>query len=217
MTPRLEPLPIDEWDDRTRQALGGSGTPGNGTLNIFGTLARHPDLLRRWLVFGTHVLAKSTLSARHRELLILRVGWLCRAPYEWGQHVVIARREGITDEEIARIAEGPDASGWDPFEAVLIARDRRTARRSMHHGPHVARPECHVRRATTARCDLHRRSVHLGVDGVELVRGRTRRRRRRHLGAVPAGALVVEILPTSPRRTDRDLRSSGSGRRRRAS
>jgi alkylhydroperoxidase family enzyme len=83
-------------------------------------LARHPDLLRRWLVFGTHVLAKSTLSARHRELLILRVGWLCRAPYEWGQHVVIARREGITDAEIARIAEGPDAAGWDPFEAVLM-------------------------------------------------------------------------------------------------
>ena len=71
-------------------------------------------------MFGTHVLAKSTLSARHRELLILRVGWLCRAPYEWGQHVVIARREGITDAEIARIAEGPDASGWDPFEAVLM-------------------------------------------------------------------------------------------------
>ena len=50
MTPRLEPLPAEE-----------------GTLNIFGTLARHPDLLRRWLVFGSHVLGKSTLSARHRE------------------------------------------------------------------------------------------------------------------------------------------------------
>jgi 4-carboxymuconolactone decarboxylase len=115
MTPRLEPLPPEEWDDRTRQTLGTSDA-----LNIFATLARHPDLLRRWLVFGAHVLGKSTLSARHRELLILRVGWLCRAPYEWGQHVVIARREGITEDEIARIAEGPDASGWDPFEAVLI-------------------------------------------------------------------------------------------------
>ena len=123
MTPRLEPLPVDEWDERTRQALGGSGAPrppGEGTLNIFGTLARHPDLLRRWLVFGSHVLGKSTLSARHRELLILRVGWLCRAPYEWGQHVAIARREGITDEEIARIAEGPDAAGWDPIEGLLM-------------------------------------------------------------------------------------------------
>ena len=123
MTPRLEPLATEDWDDRTRQALGTSGAPrgpSEGTLNIFGTLARHPDLLRRWLVFGSHVLGKSTLSARHRELLILRVGWLCHAPYEWGQHVVIARREGITDEEIARVAEGPDASGWERFEAVLM-------------------------------------------------------------------------------------------------
>jgi 4-carboxymuconolactone decarboxylase len=120
MAPRLEPKPADEWDDRTRQALGVDGTPGGGALNIFGTLAHHPDLLRRWLVFGSHVLAKSTLSTRHRELLILRTGWLCRAPYEWGQHVEIARRSGITDDEIARLAEGPDASGWDPFEATLL-------------------------------------------------------------------------------------------------
>jgi 4-carboxymuconolactone decarboxylase len=101
MTPRLEPLPSDQ-------------------LNIFATLDRHPDLLRRWLVFGAHVLGKSTLSPRHRELLILRAGWLCRAPYEWGQHVAIARREGITDQEITRVSEGPDAAGWDPFEALLL-------------------------------------------------------------------------------------------------
>jgi 4-carboxymuconolactone decarboxylase len=120
MSTRIDPLPVDQWDDRTRELLGAGGTPGGGTLNIFATLARHPDLLRRWLVFGSHVLAKTTLSGRHRELVILRTGWLCRAPYEWGQHVVIARGEGITDAEIARIAEGPAAPGWDPFERLLL-------------------------------------------------------------------------------------------------
>jgi alkylhydroperoxidase family enzyme len=98
----------------------GPASPGGGALNIFGTLAHHPDLLRRWLVFGTHVLGKTTLSPRHRELVILRVGWRCRAPYEWGQHVVIARREGITDDEIARVSEGPTAPGWDPIDALLL-------------------------------------------------------------------------------------------------
>jgi len=120
MAPMLEPKPADEWDERTRDLLAGSDNPARVTLNIFGTLAHHPDLLRRWLVFGSHVLGKSTLSGRHRELVILRMGWRCRAPYEWGQHVVIARAEGITDADIARIAEGPDADGWDPFEALLL-------------------------------------------------------------------------------------------------
>ena len=89
-------------------------------MNIFGTLAHHPKLMKRWLVFGNHVLAKSTLPARDRELVILRTGWRCRAPYEWAQHVVIARASGITDDEIIRITQGPDAAGWDAFDALLL-------------------------------------------------------------------------------------------------
>src|SRR5262249_32213002 len=72
------------------------------------------------LVFGNHVLAKSTLNARDRELLILRTGWNCRSPYEWGQHVVIGRGSGITDEEITRLTQGPDADGWSEADAVLV-------------------------------------------------------------------------------------------------
>jgi alkylhydroperoxidase family enzyme len=113
--PRLAPLPVEEWNDETRAILGPAPP-----INIFGTLAHHPKLMKRWMVFGNHVLAKSTLSARDRELLILRTGWNCRAAYEWGQHVAIARGIEITDEEIERIAAGPDAPGWDPFEANLL-------------------------------------------------------------------------------------------------
>ena len=113
--PRMAPVPVEQWDDETRGLLGGTST-----LNIFATLAHNPKLMKRWMVFGNHVLAKSTLPARDRELLILRTGWNCRAPYEWGQHVAIARGIGVTDEEVGRIAAGPDAPGWDPFEAQLL-------------------------------------------------------------------------------------------------
>ena len=89
-------------------------------LNVFGTLGQHPELMKRWLVFANHVLSGSTLPGRARELAILRVGWLCRSPYEWGQHVVIARKEGITDDEIQAIAMGPDAPGWAPNEAAIL-------------------------------------------------------------------------------------------------
>jgi alkylhydroperoxidase family enzyme len=72
------------------------------------------------LVFGNHVLSKSTLPAREREVLILRVGWKCRAEYEFGQHTVIGRSSGLSDEEIARITEGPDAEGWSELDRLLL-------------------------------------------------------------------------------------------------
>lgn len=113
--PRMAPVPSEHWDDETRGLLG-----DGATLNVFATFAHHPKLMKRWMVFGNHVLAKSTLPARDRELLILRTGWNCRAPYEWGQHVAIARGIGITDAEIAMIAAGPDTDGWDAFESHLL-------------------------------------------------------------------------------------------------
>jgi alkylhydroperoxidase family enzyme len=112
--PRISPLPRAEWDDEVQTVVG------DASLNIFGTLARHPKLMKRWLVFGNHVLAKSTLPARDRELLILRTGWNCRAPYEWGQHVAIGRLVGITDDEVTRISQGPDAPEWSANEAALL-------------------------------------------------------------------------------------------------
>ena len=65
-------------------------------------------------------LFKSTLPPRDREILILRIGWLCQAEYEWGQHVIIGKQCGLNDEEIIRIIEGPDVEGWNSFDAALL-------------------------------------------------------------------------------------------------
>ncbi len=122
--PRVAPLDPSDFSAETTELMarfGGEKSPGGGRiLNIFRTLAHHPALLKRWTVFGNHVLFKSTLPARDREILILRIGWLCRAEYEWGQHVVIGKREGLVDEDIEHIRVGPTADGLDPFEAELL-------------------------------------------------------------------------------------------------
>ena len=117
-TPRITPLDEKDWTDEAREQLGKTGDAGR-PFNIFRTLARYPKLLKRWLVFANHILFKSTLPARDREILILRIGWLCQAEYEFAQHVVIGRRAGLTDADIQRIVDGPEAAGWDPFEAAL--------------------------------------------------------------------------------------------------
>jgi alkylhydroperoxidase family enzyme len=113
--PRLDPLDLEEIDSDTRSRFG-----DGKILNIFRTLAHHPKLMKRWLVFGNHILAKNTLSARDRELAILRVGWLCKAEYEWGQHAEIALNSGISKDEIKRVTLGPDAEGWADREVALL-------------------------------------------------------------------------------------------------
>lgn len=118
--PRL-PVRGPEDDPRLAELFAkGLNGPDGRPLNIFGTLGNHPDLLRRWLVFAAHVLSKNTLTARDRELLILRTGWNCRSRYEWGQHVVIARECGISDAEIERVKAGPSADGWSAYDQLLL-------------------------------------------------------------------------------------------------
>ncbi len=112
--PRLEPLDPATLDDETQQIVP------EGSLNIFRTLAHHPKLLKRWLVFGNHVLAKSTLPERERELVILRTGWRCRSRYEFGQHTVIGERAGLTSDEIRALTVDVTAHDWTSRDRTLI-------------------------------------------------------------------------------------------------
>lgn len=118
-TPRIHPIHEDDWSDAKKEALGQQRIRGN-VANIFRTLANHEKLAKRWMVFANHILFKSTLSDRDREILILRIGWLCQSEYEWGQHVIIAKNAGLSDEDIAAVKEGATASSWSEHESLLI-------------------------------------------------------------------------------------------------
>jgi alkylhydroperoxidase family enzyme len=116
--PRVTPLPPDDWNDEQRELL----TRGNPSrvLNVFATLVRHQDLYRRWMPFANHVLFKSSLPPREREMAILRIGWLCRSGYEFHQHTRIGLEAGLSDAEIERIKSGPNAAGWSEAESALL-------------------------------------------------------------------------------------------------
>jgi alkylhydroperoxidase family enzyme len=89
--------------------------------NALGTLARHPDLTRAFHTFNGHVLFGSTLSPRERELLVLRVAAVRRSDYEWAQHAILAGDAGLRPDEIARVAEGPEAAGWSTLDRAMVA------------------------------------------------------------------------------------------------
>lgn len=99
---RIEPVPYAEWDlDALSVMAPGRELPPS---NVLGLLAKHPPLAKAFLTFNRHLLSRtSTLTPRVRELLILRVAWRRRCEYEWAQHVLIAPRAGVTQEEIEEI------------------------------------------------------------------------------------------------------------------
>ncbi len=130
--PRVPALAESEWDEKAQQLLKPFVERGD-VLNIFRTIANHPDLGRRWMVFANHVLGKSTLPLRERELVILRIGYLCRSGYEWGQHVLISRRAGMTDEEIRSAQTGPDTPGLSELDRLLLQ-----ATDELHGDAHIS-------------------------------------------------------------------------------
>jgi alkylhydroperoxidase family enzyme len=122
MAPRMEPLPLDERDERTQELLRSLRIPsdsGGDELNIFSTFARHPRLLKRWSQFGGTLL-NGELDPRDREILILRTAWNCQAEYEWGQHVIIGTQAGLTDDEILACTRPMAEGGWSEDDQALL-------------------------------------------------------------------------------------------------
>jgi alkylhydroperoxidase family enzyme len=117
--PRIPGLAESEWTEAQRTLAGRFAVDGR-IDNDVATYLRHPVLAQNIMPFERYISNESTLPPRHRELLILRTAWLCRAGYVWAHHADSARKAGMTGEELTRVARGPDASGWDPFEATLL-------------------------------------------------------------------------------------------------
>lgn len=117
--PRITPVPKNQWTAEQRTILE-TLTPYRRQMNVYRTLVRHPALAQRFFVFSRYILAESTLPPRDRELVILRIGWLCQSEYEWSRHTILARRVGLSDEEMCGIIAGPTAPGWSSFDATLL-------------------------------------------------------------------------------------------------
>ena len=117
--PRIAPLPEAEWTDEQR-ALVERYAPQVRIGNGFRTMLRVPELVEAVMPFAIYTTIDSTLAPRDRALLVLRAAWLCQSEAIWAEQAVLARAVGVTPTELHRVAAGPDAAGWDPFEATLL-------------------------------------------------------------------------------------------------
>ena len=117
--PRIPPVQKSDWTDAQREILA-PYDEGDRLYNVYTTMANYPDLMRDWIVFAGHVLRRNSLPDRDREILILRIGWLCQSEYEWSRHVIIGRDVGLSEEDIRRIMDGPSARGLPENDRLLL-------------------------------------------------------------------------------------------------
>ena len=129
--PRIKPILPSEWDDTLHDAasafpvgrdfvLNNWQNGGARGMNGIGAMLNHPALAKAFLTFNNHVAQTNTLPKRTCELLILRLSWLRQSEYEFQQHVILGMRAGLTEEEIARLQEGPLAPGWSDLDQLLL-------------------------------------------------------------------------------------------------
>jgi len=127
--PRLSPIPPRQWSGTAREAIailspeaskiGLDPSDDTHVHNLVCTQLHHPDLMKRYFPFLQFLLREGSLSPRYRELAILRVAWLRQAEYEWTQHVLIARKAGIADNEIRRLTN-TETDLENPIEACVV-------------------------------------------------------------------------------------------------
>jgi alkylhydroperoxidase family enzyme len=130
---RIAPLPPKEWPDAMRAAMAAlrpdhprhpfpqRDESRPRALNLLGTFARHPELIRAYHTFNGHVLFGTTLSTRQRELVVLRTASVRQCEYEWKQHVILGGDAGLGPDEISRIADGPGADGWSALDRAILS------------------------------------------------------------------------------------------------
>ena len=142
--PRIASLSSDEVvrgaRERTaslrKEATGIPTAPDAVTVNeMLLAMMRHVDLYDCIAGLSMQLIARGALPARDRELAVLRASWLCQAPYEFGEHVRLAKAAvvGVSSEEVERLCEGSTAAGWaDHDRAVLRATEE------LHEGAMIA-------------------------------------------------------------------------------
>jgi len=111
--PEIETLP-EALSDEIKRRIG----PDRG--NVWRMLCWTPDTAETFIAYSESIRHRNEIPPKIRELMILRIGHLCDAPYEVHHHRRIAKEVGLGDAEICAAAEGPRAEGLDASQRFAL-------------------------------------------------------------------------------------------------
>jgi AhpD family alkylhydroperoxidase len=90
-------------------------------LHLYQMLLHSPPVAEGWLTYLTAIRQKCVLSPLLRELVIMRVASVNRAPYEAEQHAPIALREGVTQAQLDKLAHWEASGLFTPEQRSVLA------------------------------------------------------------------------------------------------
>lgn len=94
---------------------------GGELLNLDRLLLHSAPLARGWNAYLGAIRGACVLDGVSRELAILLVARLNRAPYEFLQHEPVARSAGVSPQKIAAIDAWADSAAFTPRERAVLA------------------------------------------------------------------------------------------------
>lgn len=118
---RIERLTIEHARARAEDA----GLPAMlAELSVFRIALTNPVIAKGVSDLLLALLTNGRLDARLRELIIMRIGWVSGAEYEWTQHWRVARRVPMEADDILGVRDWESHEGYGDIErAVLRATD----------------------------------------------------------------------------------------------
>jgi 4-carboxymuconolactone decarboxylase len=119
-------LPVIRQEDMTdevhrfidRWTSGGFKQSASNPVTL--TFAHHPKSADPFSQLAIHLLTKTTLPVKLRQLAILRTAWLCKATYMWSSHLDVSLRAGLDPAIFQAVQHGPGDPTFSAFESAVV-------------------------------------------------------------------------------------------------
>ena len=119
--PRLPYITNDDPRANTPTAMAVRARRDGGLLNLDRALLYSEPLAAGWNAFLGALRTRCLLDGRLRELAILRIALLNRAPYEFDQHAPVALQCGATQAQIDALQDWPHATVLGAVDKAVLA------------------------------------------------------------------------------------------------
>ena len=103
-----------------QQAAQITAERGGKLLNLYKMLLQSPPVADGWRQLLTAIRQQCMVSARYRELAIMRIAVLNEADYEFAQHVPFALKEGYTEHQLAMLKTADYPAHFAPLDLQVI-------------------------------------------------------------------------------------------------